>query len=175
MSDNFPTFRRLQRLRRALTPVNRARTTAALLTILSLGVGIGIIVIDGIFGRYPQFREYWILLGTAAFYLPGACFGVGWWGLTTGRVWPLRVAIAGAAWQALAAIALGVLFVYYSTLLSGTLTFLAGSVLGVVINVIFILQLLRARPWVESDATAHHGFAVDQPGDAADIIEAETA
>ena len=88
--------------RGSLTPIVRARATAACLAILSLAVGLGIIVYDGLITSLPQFRAFWLVLGAGAFYLPGMGYGLAWWGLGSGRAWAVKAGIAAAVLQAIA-------------------------------------------------------------------------
>ncbi len=157
--DHFPTWHRLQQFRRLLTPITRARTTAALLGLVSLAAGLGIIVIDGFLSSYPQFRHWWIAIGALAFYGPGLCFALAYWGLKAGRVWTLWVAIAAAGWQGLLAGITTACFAFFTSPFS--LVVVVGGLLWVAIDTIFALQLLRARPWVKAQVEGHRGFAVE--------------
>lgn len=167
-ADQFPTFSRLQAFRRSLTPVRRAETTAGLMALLSMLVGVGIVLVDGVFNtRFPQFREEWIVFGTLGFTLPGGCFALAWWGLRTTRRWPLVIGAIGAALQAIAGVATITVVIWYTGM--PYLLLVLGVALGVALEIILIWQLRRAWPWLGSDATVTHGFNVI----AAEPVEAE--
>ena len=144
--------------RSGLTPIVRARATAACLAILSLSLGLGIMIYDGLIASLPQFRLFWLLLGGVIFYLPGVAYGLAWWGLGRGRAWTGRLAMGVAVPQAALSLAFGIGNI--ATGLAPSVFILAECLLWTTACVILFLQIRRALPWVEADTGDHHGFEV---------------
>ena len=144
---------------RRIDPITKATTTAVLLALISLGVGLYVILAGGVFNPLRQFRLFWVVLGGVAFYGPGVCFGLAVWGMRTGRRWPVVTGAVAAVLQGLLAVAATVFFAAFARPFS-VLPVLEG-VLWSAAAFILASQLWRALPWLRADAEHRRGFAVE--------------
>ena len=76
---------------------------AALLAGLSLLIGLGATVYDGLMNPLPRARIFFVIVGVFAFYLPGLLVGYAAFGLRRGRVSAVRAGAFAALGQGLLA------------------------------------------------------------------------
>ena len=139
---------------------------AALLGGLSLVIGLGTTVYDGVLNKQTQPMLFFLAVGLGAFYLPGLLVGYAALSLRGGRAWAVRLgALAAAAQGLMAGIVTPGQFYFTSfeplPLIEGILWTAADFYVAVL--------LWRSLPWVRADAESHHGFEVG----AAEAVEAE--
>ena len=145
-------------LSRRIDPITKARVGCGLMAGVSIAVGLGIIVVDGLLNPHARFRPFWIALGGVAFYGPGACLALAWWGLRAGRGWAVQIGLVAAVLQATLAAGATVYFAGFARPWS-VLPMVEGM-LWTAADVLVALQLRRALPWVRADVAERHGFEV---------------
>ncbi len=132
------------------------------MAIISISVGLGVMIYDGLITSLPQFRAFWLVLGGVAFYLPGVAYLLSWWGLGRGRYMAALAGLPMAAVQA--ALALFAAVGHAAGGLPFVWTVFAGGFLWAVVCVVLVFQIRRALPWVAADAETHHGFEITTNG-----------
>ena len=136
-----------------------------LLAGLSLLIGLGVTVYDGVMNPLPRPRAFFILVGLFAFYAPGLLMAAAAVGLRRG--WTRLVwlgALAALAQGAMAAVATFGQFAFTPFMMRPMVEFLLWSAADFYVA----WRLWQSIPWVAADAVARVGFEVD-------MAEAEVA
>ena len=138
---------------------------AALMGGLSLVIGLGTTVYDGLLNNATRPMLFFLAVGLGAFYVPGLLMGYAAFGLRRGRVRAVQLGIVAAVAQGVMA---GVVTPGQFWFTQFELVPLAEGILWTAADFYVAALLWRSLPWVRADAEAHHGFAVE-------VVEAEAA
>ena len=138
-------------------PVRKAVWWLIPLSALSLLLGTGAIIWDGVIMANPQTRWLAIAVGAVGFYLPGLCFAGAIYGLFRGHLRLVQIGIVVAIVQGLGTF-LGFGSMYLTKMYSITSTL--AILLWATMAFGAAIRLWQARRWANVSVAGHRGFDV---------------
>lgn len=153
----MPTLRKLGEMRRQ-HPRGWTCMVTVLMAGLSLVLGLGVSIYDGVMNPLVEPAIIFVALGVVAFYIPGLMMAGAAVGLRRGWATAVKLGIAAALAQGLMALVAAVghgAVGYFSVII------MIEGLFWVAADLYVAWRLWLALPWVESDAEARPGFAVE--------------
>ena len=136
-------------------PRGRVFMFALVMAGLSIIIGVGTTVFDGILNPQRRPMLFFLAVGLIAFYVPGVLMALAATGLRRG--WARLVQLGSAA-----ALAQGCMAAFATVgqfhVTAFTLSAMVGGVLWTTADFALAWLLWRSVPWVRSDVAQHHGF-----------------
>lgn len=124
---------------------------------MSLVIGLGVTIYDGILNPLTQPMLFFVAVGMLAFYIPGLLMGYAAWGVRNGRLTAVKLGIFAAVAQGLMA---AVVTPGQFVVTSFSLVLLIEGILWTAADFYVAWLLWKSLPWVATDAESHHGFEV---------------
>ena len=139
-------------------PIRKAFWWTLPAAFLSVVVGAGAIIWDGVLFANGHTQWLAIAVGGSLLYLPGMCFAGAIWGMVRGHGWAVRIGEIAGWFQGVAALG-GFVSMHYTN--NWTITSVLAIILWSTMDFGAAWRLRQAVPWARLETSGHHGFDVD--------------